>query len=502
MSDHRRKSQWKKPKRFDRNLIVIGGGAAGLVTAYIASAVKAKVTLVEANQMGGDCLNYGCVPSKTLIKSAKIAHQIHSAEHYGFEPLSPTLSFKKLMARIQEVIHTIEPHDSIERYTNLGVEVLVGRAKIIDPWNVEIDQGNGHPLTLSTCSIVLATGSQPVIPTIDGLEEIGYLTTDTLWDEFSKREQIPNRLLILGGGPIGCELAQSFARLGAQVTQIELAPRVLLREDEAVSAFAQSILERDGVKVLTDHRAVRCMINEDNKFLLVEHQGVQQTLEFDDLICAVGRSPQLTGLGLETLGIDTDHTLETNEYLATLYPNIFAAGDIVGQYQFTHTAAHQAWYAAINALFGQFKKFKVNYRVIPRVTFLDPEIAAVGLNETEAKKLGIDYEVTTYSMSELDRAITEGATEGMIKVLTVPGKDRILGVTLICEGAGDLLAEFTLAMKQGMGLNTLLSTVHPYPTWSEANKYVAGEWRRQHSPAWLLKWLERFHRWRRGKNRG
>ncbi len=495
-------TKWKKPKRFDRNLLVIGGGAAGLVTAYIASAVKAKVTLVEAHKMGGDCLNYGCVPSKTLIKSAKIAHQIRSAERYGFEKITPTLSFKKVMTRIQDVIRAIEPHDSVERYTELGVEVLCGRAKIIDPWRVEIHQDEGSPVTLTTRSMVLATGSHPVIPAIDGLDETGYLTSDTLWEEFSEREHLPKRLLILGGGPIGCELAQSFSRLGASVTQVELAPRILIREDEEISSQAQSFLERDGVDVLTAHRAIRCRIDGSRKFLVAEHGGVQKNIEFDDLICAVGRTPQLTGFGLEDLGIDTKQTLETNEYLATLYPNIFAAGDIVGHYQFTHTAAHQAWYAAVNALFGQFKKFKVDYRVIPRITFLDPEIASVGLNEAEAKRLGIDYEVSTYSMQELDRAITEGATDGMLKVLTAPGRDRILGATIVSEHAGESLAEITLAMKQGIGLNKLLGTIHAYPTWSEANKYVAGEWKRQHAPERVLKWLERYHSWRRGKDHG
>jgi pyruvate/2-oxoglutarate dehydrogenase complex dihydrolipoamide dehydrogenase (E3) component len=401
------------------------------------------------------------------------------------------------MQRVHEVIAAVEPHDSIERYTGLGVEVLQGYARLVDPWTVEVKLNDGSTQILTSRSIVIATGARPFVPPLPGIDEVGYVTSDTLWDEFARLEEAPKRLLVLGGGPIGCELAQGFARLGSQVTMLEMGPRIMIREDEEVSELAKASLESDGVSVLTGHKALRCEREGDKKFLWAESNGKEQRIEFDVLLCAVGRVARLEGYGLEALGIETQRTIVTNDYLETLYPNIYAAGDVAGPYQFTHTAAHQAWYAAVNALFGQFKKFKVDYRVIPWTTFIDPEVARVGLNEQEAGEKGIAYEVTRYGLDDLDRAITDGAAHGFVKVLTVPGKDRILGVTLVGEHAGDLLAEFVLAMKQGLGLNKILGTIHAYPTWAEANKYVAGEWKRNHSPQKLLAWLEKYHAWRR-----
>ncbi len=489
---------WQKPKTFDRNLVVIGAGAAGLVTSYIAAAVKAKVTLVEAHKMGGDCLNYGCVPSKALIKSAKVAHYVRHADDYGLVQSEPTISFKKVMARVHRIIADIEPHDSVERYTNLGVDVKQGYARIVNPWTVEIDLGDGHKETLTTRSIVIAAGAAPFVPPIPGLDEVGYLTSDTLWDEFSRLETIPKRMVVLGGGPIGCELAQAFARLGADVTQVEQVGRLLIREDLEVSKLAAAALSNSGVAVLTQHKAVACKLENGQKTIVLEHQGEQKTIAFDALVCAVGRAPRLTGYGLEALGIPVEKTVVTNDYLETLYPNIFAAGDLAGPYQFTHVAAHQAWYAAVNALFGRFKKFKVDYRVIPWTTFIDPEVARVGLNEQDAQEKNIAYEVTRYGIDDLDRAIADNADYGFVKVLTVPGKDKILGVTIVGEHAGDLLAEFVLAMKWNLGLNKILGTIHTYPTLAESNKYVAGEWKRAHAPEKLLRWVEKFHRWQRG----
>lgn len=489
---------YQRPKTFDRNLIVIGAGAGGLVTAYIGAAVKAKVTLIEAHKMGGDCLNYGCVPSKALIKSAKLAEHMRNAGHYGLEDSNPKFSFRKVMQRVHEIIAKIEPHDSVERYQELGVEVLQGYAKLVDPWRVEIKHHDGRVQQLTSRAIVLATGARPFVPPLPGIEDVGYVTSDTLWDAFSKLDQAPKRLIVLGGGPIGCELAQSFARLGSKVIQVEMASRIMIREDEEVSALAKAALERAGVTVLTDHKALRFEQNSAGKFMLVEHAGVEHSIEFDELLCAVGRVARLQGYGLDALGIETNRTIVTNEYLETLYPNIFAAGDVAGPYQFTHTAAHQAWYAAVNALFGQFKKFKVDYRVIPWTTFIDPEVARVGLNEQKAQEQGIAVEVTRYGLDDLDRAITDGAAHGFVKVLTVPGKDKILGVTIVGEHAGDLLAEFVLAMKHDLGLNKILGTIHTYPTWAEANKYVAGEWRRAHAPQRLLVWVAKYHAWRRG----
>jgi len=491
-------AKWDKPKQFDRNLIVIGGGAAGLVSSYIAAVVKAKVTLIEAHKMGGDCLNYGCVPSKALIKSAKVAKQMSTASHYGLQSVTPTFSFRNVMDRVHKIIATVEPHDSVERYTELGVEVLQGYAKLVDPWTVEISLNDGTSKRLTARSIIIAAGAKPFVPPIPGLEEVGYLTSDTLWHEFAKLDHAPERLVVLGGGPIGCELAQSFARLGSKVSQIEMAPRIMLREDPEVSDLAKASLEADGVQVMTEHKAIRLEKNGDSKILIVEYEGKEKRIEFDQLICAVGRVARLDGYGLEDIGVSTKNTVITDGYLQTLYPNIFAAGDVAGPFQFTHTAAHQAWYAAVNALFGQFKKFKVDYSVIPWATFIDPEVARVGLNEQDATQQGIAYEVTRYGLDDLDRAIADGTDQGFVKVLTKPGKDTILGVTIVGAQAGDLLPEFVLAMKHGLGLNKILGTIHTYPTMSEANKYAAGEWKRAHSPQKILVWLEKYHNWRRG----
>lgn len=496
-------AKWQRPKSFDRNLVVIGAGAAGLVTAYIGAAVKAKVTLIEAHKLGGDCLNYGCVPSKALIKSARLAHTMRQGSHYGLEDTNPAFSFRKVMARVHDVIRTVEPHDSIERYTELGVEVLQGYARIVDPWTVEIELNGGGKQRLTTRSIVIAAGARPFVPPLPGLKDVGYVTSDTLWDEFAKLDAPPQRLLVLGGGPIGCELAQSFARLSSQVTQVEMASRLMIREDEEVSELARLSLSRDGVTVLAGHEALRCehesVDGVERKYIIVRYEGTERRIEFDALICAVGRSARLTGYGLEELGVETQRTVVTNDYLETLYPNILAAGDVVGPYQFTHTAAHQAWYAAVNALFGDFKKFKADYSVVPWATFIEPEVARVGLNEQEAKAKGVAYEVTRYGLDDLDRAIADGTTQGFVKVLTVPGKDRILGVTIVGEHAGDLLAEFVLAMKHGLGLNKILGTIHTYPTLAEVNKYAAGEWKRAHAPQRVLAWLEHFHTWKRGR---
>lgn len=491
-------AKWQRPTHFDRNLIVIGAGAAGLVTAYIAAAVKAKVTLVEAHKMGGDCLNYGCVPSKALIKSARVAHTIRHAERYGLQSAEPSISFRNVMARVLDVIRQVEPHDSIDRYTSLGVDVVPGVARIVDPWTVEIARNDGTAQRLTTRNIVIAAGARPFVPPLPGIEAVGYLTSDTVWDAFAKRDTPPRRLVVLGGGPIGCELAQSFARLGSSVTQIEMAPRIMIREDEEVSELARESLAKDGVTVLTGHKALRCEQNGERKLIVVLGPLGEIQIEFDILLCAVGRVARLTGYGLEELGIPTQRTVVTNDYLETLYPNIFAAGDVAGPYQFTHTAAHQAWYAAVNALFGEFKKFKVDYSVVPWATFIDPEVARVGLNEQDAKEKGIAYEVTKYGIDDLDRAIADGAAHGFVKVLTTPGKDRILGVTIVGEHAGDLLSEFVLAMKHGLGLNKILGTIHTYPTLAEANKYAAGEWKRAHAPQRVLAWLERYHAWKRG----
>jgi pyruvate/2-oxoglutarate dehydrogenase complex dihydrolipoamide dehydrogenase (E3) component/uncharacterized membrane protein YdjX (TVP38/TMEM64 family) len=488
-------ARWTKPKRFDRNLVVIGAGAGGLVSAYIAAAVRAKVTLIEGHRMGGDCLNYGCVPSKALIRSATMARQLRKAHELGVAEAAGRVDFAAVMQRVHRVIRDIAPHDSVERYTGLGVEVLQGHARITSPWTVEVKLADGRTQTLSTKAIVIAAGARPFAPPLPGLAEAGYLTSDTLWG----LTELPKRLVVLGGGPIGSELAQSFARLGSAVTQVEMASRILLREDPEVSDLVAASLRADGVKLLTGHQAIRVEVVDGEKRLVARHGDADVAIPFDELLCAVGRSPRVAGYGLEELGIPLTPrgTIETNAYLQTLYPNIYAVGDVAGPFQFTHAAAHQAWYAAVNALFGRFRRFKADYRVVPWATFTDPEVARVGLSESEAAQQGIACEVTKYGLDDLDRAIADGSAHGFVKVLTAPGTDRILGVTIVGEHAGDLLAEYVLAMKHGLGLNRILGTIHTYPTLAEANKYAAGEWKRANAPQGLLRWVGRYHAWER-----
>jgi pyruvate/2-oxoglutarate dehydrogenase complex dihydrolipoamide dehydrogenase (E3) component/uncharacterized membrane protein YdjX (TVP38/TMEM64 family) len=490
-------ARWQRPRRFDRNLVVIGGGAAGLVSSLIGATVRARVTLVEASKMGGDCLNYGCVPSKALIKSARIAQAMRHADRYGLEAADPGFSFTAVMGRVHDIIAAVEPHDSVERYTGLGVDVVQGYARIADPWTVEIARADGTLQRLTTRSIVIAAGAEPLVPDLPGLMESGYLTSDTLWEAFARLDEMPRRIVVLGGGPIGSELAQAFGRLGAEVTQIERGARLLPREDQDVSELARAAQQASGVTVLTGHEAIR-VENAEEKRLVVSAHGHEKAIGFDALIVAVGRKARLSGYGLEELGIETQKTVVTDDYLATIYPNIYAAGDVAGPYQFTHTAAHQAWFASVNALFGQFKRFKADYRVIPWTTFIDPEIARVGLSEQEAGEQGIPHEVTLFPLHELDRAIADSATTGFVKVLTPPGKDKILGATIVGEHAGELLAEYVLAMKHGLGLNKILGTIHTYPTMAEANKYAAGEWKKKRAPERLLRLVERYHTWRRG----
>ncbi len=488
-------AKWQKPAAFDNNLIVIGGGSAGLVTAYIGAAVKAKVTLIEKNRMGGDCLNTGCVPSKALIRSAKLLSHIQRSSEFGIKQANAEFDFAEVMERVQRVIKTVEPHDSVERYTKLGVDVIQGEARITSPWTVEV-KTNDSVETLTTRNIVIATGARPFVPPIPGLKEVGYLTSDNVWD---LREQ-PKRLLVLGGGPIGCELSQTFVRLGSKVTQVERRPRILIREDEEVSAMVAKRFRNEGIDLRTQHEAKRFVVESGEKILICEdlaNKNKEVRISFDQVLVAVGRAANLQGYGLEELDIPVSRTIETNDYLQTSYPNIYAAGDVAGPYQFTHTAAHQAWYVAVNALFSPFKKFRVDYSVIPWATFVEPEVARVGINEMEALEQGISYEVTKYNIDDLDRAIADEEAHGMIKVLTVPSKDKILGVTIVGEHAGDLIAEYVMAMRHNIGLNKILGTIHIYPTMAEANKYVAGNWKRAHTPEKILQWVERFHVMRR-----
>ncbi|MCM2328436.1 MAG: FAD-dependent oxidoreductase [Lysobacter sp.] len=490
-------AKWAKPARFDRNVVVIGAGSAGLVTSYIAAAVKAKVTLVERHRMGGDCLNTGCVPSKALIRSAKFLSHVRRAKEFGIRGATADFDFAEVMERVQSVVKAIEPHDSVERYTGLGVEVITGTARIRDPWTVEIAKEDGTRSQLTTRNIVIAAGARPFVPPIPGLAQAGPLTSDSLWG----LRELPARLVVLGGGPIGCELAQAFARFGSKVTQVEMLPRLMIREDPDVSELVRRSFEADGVDVLVGHKAKEVVVEAGGKFLVVESGGTEKRIAFDEILVAVGRVANTEGYGLEELGIPVTkgRTVEVNEFLETAYPNIYACGDVAGPYQFTHTAAHMAWYASVNALFGRFRRFRVDYSVIPWATFTEPEVARVGLNETEAREKGIAHQVVTYGIDDLDRAIADGEAHGFVKVIVKPGSDAILGATIVGEHAGDLIAEFVAAMRHGIGLNKVLGTIHIYPTLAEANKFAAGAWKRSTVTRGQMDFLAAFHDWTRGE---
>lgn len=484
---------FKRPSKFDANLLVIGAGSAGLVSAYIAATVKAKVILVEKSNMGGDCLNTGCVPSKALIRAANSVKDIQRAGTFGVEAEMPVVNFAKVMSRVHDVIKKIEPHDSVERFTDLGVNCVLGEARLVSPWQVEID---GR--VVSARKIILATGASPVVPAIPGLEAIDVLTSENLW----QLQSLPKRLLIMGGGAIGCEMAQAFQRLGAEVTLVDVMPQLLPKEDADVVARVTQSLQEEGVVVITDGEVISFAEHGAGHSALVNGlDSVSTTVVFDRVLVAVGRCANTSGFGLESLGIviNTNGTVNVDQYLRTSCPTIFACGDVAGPYQLTHAAGHQAWFASVNALLGQFKKFAVDYRVMPQVIFTDPQLARVGLNEREAKEQGIKIEVTTYDLSDLDRAIADGDANGMVKVLTAAGSDRIIGATILGPQAGELITEFVTAMKHNLGLNKILATIHSYPTLSEANKYVAGEWKRKHVPERLMRWMEKYYRWTLGR---
>ncbi len=481
---------FSRPKKFDYNLVVIGAGSAGLVASYIAAAVKAKVALIEKDRMGGDCLNTGCVPSKALIRSARLLSKAKRAKEFGFNNASIDFDFARVMERVHSIIKKVAPHDSVERYSRMGVHCIKGKAFIKSPYKVEV---NGEIFT--TRAIIIATGASPMIPDIPGLDGVSYYTSDNIWEI----KKLPQRLLILGGGPIGCELAQAFSSFGTKVTMVQRGDYIMKREDPDVSQLIKKKFESLGINVLTGHAAKKIITSENSNQLICSHGEQEISIEFDEILVALGRTPNVKGLGLEELDINIHEkgTIKTNEFLETTMPNIFCAGDVAGPFQFTHTAAHQSWYASVNALFGSIKRFRVNYKAVPWATFTDPEVARVGLNETEANAKNINYEVTRYGIDDLDRAIADSEAHGFIKVLTLPKKDKILGVTIVGNHAGDIIAEYVLAMKQGLGLNKILGTIHIYPTMSEANKYAAGRWKKAHASEKLLNWVERFHTWMR-----
>jgi len=476
---------------YDYNVIVIGAGSAGLVSSYIAAAVKSRVALIEREKMGGDCLNTGCVPSKSLIRTAKAVHESKKAKELGLKKIDVEFEFSEVMERVSRVIKQIEPHDSVERFEGLGVEVFQGEAKVISANEVQV----GDKI-LTTKNIIIATGAAPYVPPIPGLTDAPYVTSDTIWDI----RELPKKLVVIGGGPIGSELSQAMSRLGSEVTVIEGGSQILKKEDPQFSNLIKKRFESEGIKVLTEHSAVEVLTLEDGTHALrCTHNGQSVDVPFSLLLVALGRRARVTGFGLEELGIEINknQTLEADIFLRTNVPNIYVCGDVTGPYQFTHFGAHQAYYAVVNALFSPFKKTKADYSIVPWCTFTDPEVAHVGLNETEAKKKNVPYKIFEYSFSELDRAITDGDDYGFMRVLVKPGKDTILGVTIAGSRASDLIAEFVLAMKYGLGLSKILSTIHLYPSYPEANKALAGVWKKQTAPRWVFPLLKRYHALRR-----
>lgn len=482
--------RFRKPSSFDYNMVVIGAGAAGLVTSYIAAAAKAKVALIEKHKMGGDCLNTGCVPSKTLIRTAKFLSDAKRSSSLGIAKADVQFNFSDVMARVQRVIATIEPHDSVERYTNLGVDCVQGEAKILSPWEIEV---GGKVLT--TKNIVVATGAGPFVPPLPGIYEMAPLTSDNLW----AMKELPRRLLVLGGGAIGLELTQAFSRLGSQVTLVERSPRLLPREDVEVSEWIQKKLVAEGVTVHINTQSESFVLNNGEKTAICKNAAGSVQIPFDQVIVAIGRKANVKGFGLETLGVELspNGAIQVNDQLQTNIPNIFACGDVTGRFQFTHTAAQQAWFSSMNALLRPFYSFKNDESLIPWCIYTDPEIARVGLNEADAKQKNIPYESTFYNIDHLDRALAEESAYGFVKILTAQGSDRILGVTIVGPSAGESLAEFVLAMKYKLGLNHILKTIHTYPTLSEANKMAAGQWRKSKISPRLLKISESFNNWQR-----
>lgn len=482
--DRRRVYQgFKRPAKFDTNMAVIGAGAGGLVSAYIAAAVKARVTLIEGAEMGGDCLNRGCVPSKALIRAGAVVRTIETANKFGVNGTAE-VDFPAVMRQVRQVIAEVEPHDSVERYTGLGVDCVQGWARFVDPWTLEIEQ-QGKLSRLTAENIVLATGAKPRQLQIQGLSDALTLTSDSLWDYLSSLDTAPEHLAIMGSGPVAIELAQALNRLGVRITLVVRSERILKREPTEAAQLVQTQLQAEGVEMLFNAQVSEASSTEQ-AVLSIQHSGGGCEVTVDRVLFALGREASMAGLGLEALDVDTSE-VHLNEYLQTHFPHIYAVGDLAGPHQFTHAAAHQAWYASVNALFGKFKSFKVDYSLIPRVTFSDPQVAAVGLTVDEAKQRNIGYEVTRFDLEELDRAIAEGEARGYIEVLTSTGSDKILGVTITAPEAGDLLGIFCVAMRHKLGLNKLLSVVHAYPTMNEASKYVAGNWKRAHQPERLLK---------------
>ncbi len=461
------------------NVVVIGAGTAGLVTAAGTAGLGGRVALIERHKMGGDCLNYGCVPSKALISSARMIQNIRQAKKWGLSPQEPAFEFTRVFERMRERRAKIEPNDSRERFEGLGVDVFSGEAQFVSPNEVVIDDGT----SLEAKHFVIATGRRAGIPPIEGIDEVPYFTNETVFDELNEK---PEDMIVIGGGPIGCELSQALNRLGVRVTVVEFLPQIMVKEDPDVAAVVRARLEEEGIRVLTSAAAQRAEARDGQVHLEVQQkmgengEGETVQLQARALLIAAGRIPNVESLNLEAAGVAySKQGIEANAYLQTSQPHIYAAGDIVGPYQFTHMADAQARVVIRNILMPfQTLRQKVDYSVVPWCTYTSPEVARVGLSETEAVEQQIAYDLFTQPLDDVDRAIVESEETGFAKVLVKKGSDNILGVTLVSEHAGDLLHEFVLAMKQGIGLGGIASTVHAYPTFAELARKVGDQYNR------------------------
>lgn len=484
-----RPSGWRNPTPTGRyNLVVIGGGSAGLVAAVGAAGLGAKVALLERNLLGGDCLNVGCVPSKTLLRSAKVLGEIASAHHFGVGVESMRVDFRRVMERVHHVRAEISEHDSVHRLSKLGIDVFLGEAHFVGPHAITIDDQ-----TLTFSKAVIATGSRPAVPPIPGLRETGYLTNETVWDLVD----LPPRLAIIGAGPIGAELAQAFRRFGSEVAVFDVIPRLLGREDEDAAEVLRRTFEREGIALSLGSEILQVARREHAKELVYKQNGETHTLLVDEILVAAGRLPNLEGLHLEAANVAYHKRgVEVDDTLRTTNPNIYAAGDVASRFQFTHVADATARMVLQNALFPGPKK-RLSDLIIPWVTYTDPEVAHVGMYEWEAEKAGIPVQTFVHAFADTDRGRADGEQEGFVKVHVKKGTDKMIGATIVGRHAGELISEITVAMSGRLGLRHLAAVIHPYPTEAEAIRKVADAYNRTRLTPTIAKFLKCWFNWQR-----
>ncbi len=491
-------SNWVNPESSGRyNIVVIGAGTAGLITAVIAASLGAKVALIEKHLMGGDCLNVGCVPSKGVIRAARAWADLRNAEEFGLHiPPDVKYDFGAVMARMRKLRARISHNDSVHRYTNLGVDVYIGSGRFTGENTIQVEGPAGNQ-TLTFAKAAICTGGRASAPPIPGLQEAGYLTNETVfW-----LTELPPRIGVIGAGPIGCELAQSFARFGSQVYLIEALHGIMPNEDRDAAEIVEQRMSRDGVKLLCCGKDLKVQKTDAGKRLTVDSHGQRYDVTVDEILVGVGRTPNVEGLGLETAGVEYDKNgVKVNARLQTTNPRIFAAGDICSRFKFTHAADAMAQIVIQNALFPHpfgLAYASVESLIMPWCTFTEPEVAHVGLYEQEAKEKGLEVETYTYKLNEVDRAILDGEDEGFARIHVQKGTDEILGATIVAAHAGDMISEFSVLMKAGAGAKTLAGTIHPYPTQAEVNKKVVNLWRKAHFTPRTKNLLMKLFTWMR-----